>query len=124
MPSLPSQSTPFLLDPGQDYHDLGEIIRRCPSGPRNGRCYCSQSILDDITGIPKLLDWLSDGDIVILEMSRLITVETELRIAVDRIQSFVETDLSGEVIRLGTSRLLLIPSTFAISERSKYRLLR
>ena len=75
-----------------------------------------RAILDDITGIPKLLDWLSDGDIVILEMSRLITVETELRIAVDQIQSFVETDLSGEVIRLGTSRLLLIPPTFAISE--------
>lgn len=53
---------------------------------------------------------------MILEMSRLITVETELRIAVDQIQSFVETDLSGEVIRLGTSRLLLIPPTFAISE--------
>lgn len=75
-----------------------------------------RAILDDITGIPKLLDWLSDGDIVILEMSRLITVETELRIAVDQIQSFVETDLSGEVIRLGASRLLLIPPTFAISE--------
>ena len=49
-------------------------------------------------------------------MSRLITVETELRIAVDRIQSFVESDLSGEVIRLGTSRLILLPSTFGISE--------
>ena len=65
-----------------------------------------RAILDDITGIPKLLDWLSDGDIVILEMSRLITVETELRIAVDRIQSFVESDLSGEVIRLGTSKIV------------------
>jgi len=63
-----------------------------------------------------LLDWLSDGDIVILELSRLLTAETELRMAVDRIQSFVEADLVGEVIRLGTSRLLLLPSTFAISE--------
>ena len=81
----------------------------------NGGCYCSQAILDDITGIPKLLDWLSDGDIVILEMSRLITVETELRIAVDKIQSFVETDLSGEVIRL-VPQIVTLTINICISE--------
>ena len=104
------------MDPGQDYHDLGELYADAPVARGMGDVIVHRAILDDITGIPKLLDWISDGDIVILEMSRLITVETELRIAVDRIQSFVESDLSGEVIRLGTSRLLLLPSTFAISE--------
>jgi len=116
MPSLPSKSGNFSMDPGQDYHDLGELYANAPVARGMGDVIVHRAILDDITGIPKLLDWVSDGDIVILEMSRLITVETELRIAVDRIQSFVESDLSGEVIRLGTSRLLLLPSTFAISE--------
>ncbi|MEK9804876.1 MAG: hypothetical protein VW551_01090 [Euryarchaeota archaeon] len=116
MPSLPARGKEFSLDPGQDYHDLGELYADAPVARGQGDVLVHRAILDDITGIPKILDWLSDGDIVILEMSRLITVKTELRIAVDQIQSFVETDLSGEVIRLGTSRLLLIPPTFAISE--------
>ena len=116
MPSLPSQSRNSSMDPGQDYHDLGELYADAPVARGMGDVIVHRAILDDITGISKLLNWVSDGDIVILEMSRLITVETELRIAVDRIQSFVESDLSGEVIRLGTSRLLLLPSTFAISE--------
>jgi len=79
-----------------------------------------RAVLDDITGIPGILDWLSDGDIVILEMSRLLTAETELKMAVDKIQSFVEADMAGEVIRLGQSRLLLLPSTCDISEGESF----
>ena len=116
MPSLPSQSATVSIDPGQDYHDLGELYADAPVARGIGDIIVHRAVLDDITGIPALLDWLSDGDIVILELSRLLTAETELRMAVDRIQSFVEADLVGEVIRLGTSRLLLLPSTFAISE--------
>jgi len=116
MPSLPSQSATVSIDPGQDYHDLGELYADAPVARGIGDIIVHRAVLDDITGIPALLDWLSDGDIVILELSRLLTAETELRMAVDRIQSFVEADLVGEVIRLGTSRLLLLPSTFAIPE--------
>lgn len=119
MPSLPNQSTPISIDPGQDYHDLGEIFPDAPVARGVGDVIVHRAVLDDITGIPTILDWLSDGDIVILEMSRLLSVETELRMAVERIQNFVESDMAGEVIRLGTSRLLLIPSTFAISENRK-----
>ena len=122
MPSLPSKSN-LSMDPGQDYHDLGELYADAPVARGMGDVIVHRAILDDITGIPKLLDWLSDGDIVILEMSRLITVETELRIAVDRIQSFVESDLSGEVIRLGTSRLFLAINICYIRD-TKYCLLR
>ena len=116
MPSLPSQSATVSIDPGQDYHDLGELYADAPVARGIGDIIVHRAVLDDITGIPALLDWLSDGDMVILELSRLLTAETELRMAVDRIQSFVEADLVGEVIRLGTSSLLLLPSTFAISE--------
>ena len=96
-----------------------EIFPDAPVARGVGDVIVHRAVLDDITGIPTILDWLSDGDIVILEMSRLLSVETELRMAVERIQNFVESDMAGEVIRLGTSRLLLIPSTFAISENRK-----
>ncbi len=116
MPSLPAQASRPAIDPGQDYHDLGELYADAPVARGTGDVIVHRAVLDDITGIPKILDWLSDGDIVILEMSRLLAAETELRVAVDNIQSFVEKDLVGEVIRLGQSRLLLLPRTFEISE--------
>jgi hypothetical protein len=45
-------------------------------------------------------------------MAELIKRETELNIAVKRISNFVESDLSGTVLLLGKSRLLLLPSKF------------
>ena len=69
--------------------------------------------LDDLTGINPLMDWVSDGDIVIVKMSEILHRELALRVAVDKIQRFVEGDMSGEVVRLGERRLLLLPPTFA-----------
>lgn len=116
MPSLPAQASSPAIDPGQDYHDLGELYADAPVSRGIGDVIVHRAVLDDITGIPKILNWISDGDIVILEMSRLLGTETELRLAVDEIQSFVEKDLVGEVIRLGQSRLILLPREFEVSE--------
>jgi len=121
MPSVPAQSGAQSIDAGQDYHDLGELFVDAPISRGEGDIIVHRAVLDDVTGIPQLLDWVSDGDIVILEMSRLISTETELRIAVDRIQSFIEGDLAGEVIRLGQNRLLLLPASFDISEAENKR---
>ncbi|MDP6886319.1 MAG: cell division protein SepF [Candidatus Thalassarchaeaceae archaeon] len=120
MPSLPVQASTATIEAGQDYHDLGELYADAPVARGVGDVIVHRAVLDDITGIPEILDWLSDGDIVILEMSRLLTAETELKMAVDKIQSFVEADMAGEVIRLGQSRLLLLPSTFDISEGESF----
>ena len=120
MPSLPVQASTATIEAGQDYHDLGELYADAPVARGVGDVIVQRAVLDDITGIPDILDWLSDGDIVILEMSRLLTAETELKMAVDKIQSFVEADMAGEVIRLGQSRLLLLPSTFDISEGESF----
>ena len=65
-----------------------------------------------------VMDWVSDGDLVIVEMSRLLGRELELQTAVERIRSFVEDDLSGEVVRLGDSRLLLLPVNFESTRKS------
>ena len=69
--------------------------------------------MDDLTGISSLMNWVSEGDIVIVKMSGILARELELVVAVDKIQRFVEGDMSGEVVRLGERRLLLLPPSFA-----------
>ena len=112
MPSLPSQSATVSIDPGQDYHDLGELYADAPVARGIGDIIVHRAVLDDITGISALLDWLSDGDIVIIEMSDLMSRDLELQLAVGKIQDFVEGDVNGQVVRLGNTRLLLLPPTF------------
>ncbi len=58
------------------------------------------------------MDWVSDGDIVIVKMGKIIKNDLELNVAVNKIQRFVEDDISGEVLRLGERRLLLLPPNF------------
>ena len=102
----------YVLQPGQNYHDLGERYPDAPV-PRGIRdAIVHRAALDDITGVSKVMDWVSDGDLVIVEMSNLLTRELELQTAVERIRDFVEEDISGEVVRLGDTRLLLLPNDF------------
>ena len=111
MPSINDDSG-FNMEPGQNYHDLGERYPDAPV-PRGMRdAIVHRAVLDDITGVSKVMDWVSDGDLVIVEMSNLLTRELELQTAVERIRDFVEDDISGEVVRLGDTRLLLLPNDF------------
>ena len=59
-----------------------------------------------------MIDWVSDGDIVIIELTELLEREMELHLAVEKIHNFIEGDIRGEVVRLGDSRLLLLPPNF------------
>ncbi len=111
MPSV-SDAPGFILEPGQNYHDLGERYPDAPV-PRGIRdAIVHRAVLDDITGVSRVMDWISDGDLVIVEMSNLLTRQLELQTAVERIRDFVEDDISGEVVRLGDTRLLLLPNDF------------
>ena len=58
------------------------------------------------------MNWISDGDMVIVKMGEIIKNDLELSVAVNKIQRFVEDDIAGEVVRLGDRRLLLLPSNF------------
>ena len=78
-----------------------------------------RAVLDDITGVPMVMDWVSDGDLVIVEMSRMLGRELELQTAVERLRIFVEDDLCGEVVRLGDTRLMLLPPLFESTRRSE-----
>ena len=111
MPSV-NDAPGYDLEPGQKYHDPGERYPDAPV-PRGIRdAIVHRAVLDDITGVSRVMDWVSDGDLVIVEMSNLLTRELELQTAVERIRDFVEDDISGEVVRLGDSRLLLLPNDF------------
>jgi SepF-like predicted cell division protein (DUF552 family) len=111
MPSASKVSTSGM-EAGEDYHDLGMKYPDAPVPRGIGDVIVHRAILDDITGVGSLMDWISEGDLVIVEMTDLLEKDMELHLAVDKIQDFVERDLSGQVIRLGQSRLLLLPPMF------------
>ncbi len=102
-----------VIEPGQDYHDLGKSFPDAPVPRAPGDAIVHRADLDDLTGISSLMNWVSEGDIVIVKMSGILARELELVVAVDKIQRFVEGDMSGEVVRLGERRLLLLPPSFA-----------
>ena len=103
MPSIPDEAG-MAMEPGENYHDLAD---RYPDAP------VSRGTGDAI------VHRVSDGDLVIVEMSRMLSRELELQTAVEKLRGFVEDDLCGEVVRLGDSRLLLLPSDFESTRKSE-----
>ena len=111
MPSISDQSS-GSIEPGEPYHDLGMKFPHAPVPRTQGDVIVHRALLEDVTGIAQLMDWISDGDIVIVEMTDLMSRDMELQLAVGRIQEFVEGDMRGQLVRLGNARLLLLPPTF------------
>jgi SepF-like predicted cell division protein (DUF552 family) len=111
MPSISDQNL-GNIEPGEPYHDLGTKFPHAPVLRSEGDVIVHRALLEDVTGIAQLMDWISDGDIVIVEMTGLMSRDMELQLAVGNIQEFVEGDLNGQLVRLGNSRLLLLPPTF------------
>jgi SepF-like predicted cell division protein (DUF552 family) len=111
MPSLPNNSK-YSIDVEQDYHDLGERYPQAPVPKLYNDTLIHRASLEDITGIPMIMDWIADGDIVIVEMSSIINREIELQTAVSKLQKFIEDDIKGTVFGLGHNRLLLLPPNY------------
>ena len=113
---LRSIEMPSRREPGESkpppsdilYHDLGRLYPAAPIAP-DGGFILHRGVLRDLTGVPQLMDWLSDGDIVIVEMGRMMQRELEFKTALSQLDEFVEGDLKGQIIQLTTSRLLLLP---------------
>ena len=118
MPSVPNDSG-VAMEPGQDYHDLADRYPDAPVPRGADDAVVHRAVLDDITGVPMVMDWISDGDLVIVEMSRMLSRELELQTAVERRRGCGEDDLCGEGVRLGDTRLLLLPSEFESTRRSE-----
>ena len=68
-----------------------------------------RAVLHDLTGVSQLMDWVADGEAVIVRMEKMMNRELECQTAIERLNLFVETDLGGQIIRLTDSRLMLLP---------------
>jgi|TARA_B110000263_G_C15281396_1_gene498516 SepF-like predicted cell division protein (DUF552 family) len=111
MPSLPSNNS-NSIEAEQDYHDLGERYSQAPVPIHSNDTIIHRATLEDITGISDLMNWISEGDIVIVEMSGMTNREIELQTAVSKLQKFVENEMKGTVFGLGHNRLLLLPPNY------------
>ena len=111
MPSLPSSNS-NSIEAEQDYHDLGERYSQAPVPIHSDDTIIHRATLEDITGISDLMNWISEGDIVIVEMGGMTNREIELQTAVSKLQKFVENEMKGTVFGLGHNRLLLLPPNY------------
>jgi SepF-like predicted cell division protein (DUF552 family) len=111
MPSLRNNSN-NSIDVEQHYHDLGERYPQAPVPKLSNDTLIHRASLEDITGIPMIMNWIADGDVVIVEMGSIINREIELQTAVSKLQKFIEDDIKGTVFSLGHNRLLLLPPDY------------
>ena len=99
-------------DPGQVYHDLGSLYPDAPVPRHPQEVVIRRAVLHDVSGLEMLLDWAADGQIVIIELRRIIDREFELTTAIEQLSNFVEGDLGGQLVQLGEERILLLPPGF------------
>jgi SepF-like predicted cell division protein (DUF552 family) len=110
--NLPSQestiNTPSNTNSNR-YHDMEKLYPDAPVPKIADGLVIHRAVLHDLTGVPQLLDWLADGEAAIVRMEKLMSRELELQTAIERLNTFVESDLGGQIIRLTESRLMLLP---------------
>ena len=99
-------------DPGQVYHDLGSLYPDAPVPRHPQEVVIRRAVLHDVSGLERLLDWAADGQIVIIELRRIIDRDFELTTAIEQLSNFVEGDLGGQLVQLGEERILLLPPGF------------
>ena len=106
---------PESIQKGNKFSSIKAFIRRNRRRRDSEGTIVHRASLEDITGIPTIMNWVADGDIVIVEMSSIISREIELQTAVTKLQKFIEDDIKGSVLSLGHNRLLLLPSEYGSS---------
>ena len=81
---MPSVSGPISgnIDAGENYHDLGIQYPDAPVPRGQNDAIVRRAVLEDISGAGELMNWVSDGDIVIVEMTGLLGRDMELQLAV------------------------------------------
>ena len=112
MPSI-AESQPEPVGPEQQYHDLGDLYPDAPVPTMRGEAIIHRAVLHDSSGIEALFDWVADGDVVIVELKRLIRREVEFANCISRLQEMIEGDLCGTLVQVGDDRLILLPASFA-----------
>ena len=97
--NLPSQE-PDIRTPNNTnsnrYHDMEKLYPNAPVPKVADGLVIHRAVLHDLTGVPQLLDWLADGEAAIVRMEKLMARELELQTAIERLNTFVESDLGGK----------------------------
>jgi len=93
------------------FHDLTELYPDAPVPGSAGSMVIHRAVLHDTSGMSELFDWVAQGDLVIVELRRLMERKIEFADAVSRLQSLIEGDLGGQLVQIGDERLLLLPSS-------------
>ncbi len=91
------------------YHDLGKMYPNPPIPMDQTGMVLHRATLYDMTGIDTLLDWVSDGDAVLVEMARLMNREHEVQTIFARLHRFIEKDMGGQIVQVTETRVMLLP---------------
>lgn len=91
------------------YHDLGRLYPNPPIPNSTQGMVIHRAVLHDLTGIPEIMNWLADCEAAIVEMGRLMNREFEFTSALERLSSFIEDDLGGQIVQITDTRLMLLP---------------
>ena len=109
MPSMEQQPTVAIPEAEVIYHKLGEMYPHAPIIDSQHGLVLHRAVLNDITGCGQLMDWVADDHAVIVEMSRLMKKTVEFNSAIARLNTFIDTDLGGQIIQMTDTRLMLLP---------------
>ena len=111
MPSISEVDTE-PIQPAAAYHDLGELYPDAPVPAYRGDVIIHRAVLHDSSGVEQLFDWVASGDVVIVELKRLMRREVEFAATVSRLQNMIEGELGGGLVQVGDERLILLPHGF------------
>ena len=109
MPSMSKSTKKNEVPSKLIFHNLGNKYPDPPITSNDTGLVVHRAVLNDMTGISTLLDWLADGHASIVEMARLIKRDTEFSAALDQLHTFIEGDLGGQIIQITDTRLMLLP---------------
>tara|TARA_B100001121_G_scaffold129210_1_gene113401 strand:- start:602 stop:1180 length:579 start_codon:yes stop_codon:yes gene_type:complete len=109
MPSMSKTTKKNEVPSKLIFHNLGNKYPDPPIISNDNGLVVHRAVLNDMTGIPTLLNWLADGHASIVEMGRLIKRDTEFSAALDEMHTFIEGDLGGQIIQITDTRLMLLP---------------
>ena len=98
---------------GSTFHDLGKLYPNAPIPEKDGLILRNATI-DDPDGLVEVMNWISQGDIVILDVSPVIDNEDRLSRIINPLMTLVENQIGGELLNFGRSRLLILPNTHTI----------
>ena len=91
------------------YHDLGLLYPNPPIPEEVEGVVLRRAKLTSISGIKKILNWVSENSAVVVNLEQIITNESELNDAISIFSTFVQEDIGGQILQLTKSKILLLP---------------